>query len=109
MSMKTPLESKLAAAGIVGFMLSGVWSIAFAQDRTITVREVDVVPRRAEVNVRPDGGCMLTAYAEVSSPSVEPFFVRGQYPFNGPRCTAVKDAIAKAAKKDLGVGDGTDP
>lgn len=83
--------------------------VAVAQDRTITVREVDVAPRKAEVDVLADGGCMLTAYATIAAPSVEPRFARSQYVFNGPRCAMVKNAIITAAKKDLAVGDGSDP
>lgn len=82
---------------------------AFSQDRTVTVREVDVAPRRAEIDVLPDGGCMLTAIAVVGAPSVEPIFVRNQYPFNGARCTTVKNAILQAAKNDLQVGTGAAP
>lgn len=83
--------------------------IAIAQDRTITVREVDVAPRAAMVDVLPDGGCVLTAFATVASPSIEPVFTRSQYVFNGARCTTVKNAIITAAKKDLGCGDGSLP
>lgn len=86
-----------------------VGAYAFAQDRTLSVREVDVTPRKAEVDVLPDGGCLLTAYANVAAPSVEPRFTRSQYVFNGPRCTTVKTAIVTAAKKDLEVGDGSPP
>lgn len=82
---------------------------AFAQDRTITVREVDVAPRKAEIDVLADGGCLLTAYATISAPSVEPVISRTQYAFNGARCTTVKNAITQAAKNDLGVGTGAAP
>lgn len=92
---------------LIGLVLGG--ALALAQDRTITVREVDVLPRAAEVHILPDGGCMLTAYATVVSPSVEPTHTRAAHPFNGPRCTTVKNAIVTAAKKDLGVGSGADP
>ena len=83
--------------------------VSAAQDRTITVREQDVQPRKAEVDILPDGGCMLTAYATVVSPSVEPVFTRSQYVFNGSRCTTVKAAIVTAAKKDMQCGDGSLP
>lgn len=83
--------------------------LALAQDRSMTVREVDIAPKRAEIEVLPDGGCMLTAFAAVSPPSVEPYYVRTQYPFNGARCTTTKNAIVAAAKKDLQVGNGADP
>lgn len=86
-----------------------VAALAVAQDRTITVREVDVSPRRAEVEILSDGGCVFTGFADVSAPSVEPHYVRAQYPFNGARCTTVKNAIVTAAKKDLGCGDGSAP
>lgn len=82
---------------------------SMAQDRGMTVREVDVLPRKAEVDVLADGGCMLTAYATVAPPSVEPHHSRSQYAFNGARCTTVKNAIVTAAKKDLGAGNGADP
>lgn len=92
---------------VVGFFL-GV-SIAVAQDRTITVREVDVAPRKAEIEVLVDGGCLLTAYATISPPSVEPVMFRSQYAFNGARCTTIKTAIVQAAKNDLQVGTGAAP
>lgn len=91
------------------FILVSFAVAAGAQDRTITVREVDVAPVRAEVEVLPDAGCALTAFATVSPPSVEPIFVRSRYAFNGARCTSVKNAIVQAAKNDLGVGDGSAP
>lgn len=82
---------------------------AFAQDRTITVREVDVLPKEAFIRIQPDGGCMFFGTATVAAPSVEPVITRSAYAFNGARCTTVKNAIVAAAKKDLGVGDGSDP
>jgi hypothetical protein len=98
---------RMKRAIAVGLVLGAVF--ALAQVRTVTVREVDILPRKAEVDIRPDGGCLLTAYATVVLPSIEVPAIHAQYAFNGARCTAVKDAIVKAAKKDLGVGDGTDP
>ena len=86
-----------------------VGGVALAQDRTITVREVDVLPEHAEVFVQADGGCTLVAYASIVAPSVEPRFSRTQYSFNGTRCTTVKSAIVTAAKKDMQVGDGSLP
>lgn len=82
---------------------------AFSQDRTISVREADVSPTKAVVDIQPDGGCLLTAYAVVSAPSVQPLFSQSQYSFNGARCTTVKNAILQAAKNDLGVGTGAAP
>lgn len=101
------MRPKLAAAICLGFLLGGAY--ALAQDRTITVREVDIQPTAANISIRTDGGCVLTAYATVSAPSVEPVYSRSQYDFNGPRCTTVKAAIVRAAKLDLSVGDGTAP
>lgn len=100
-------HSKIAAALCLGFLFGGAY--ALAQDRTLTVREVDVAPQYGVVDIRSDGGCALTAFAVVSSPSIEPHFTRSQYIFNGARCTTVKAAIIQAAKNDLGVGDGTAP
>lgn len=83
---------------------------ATAQDRTITVREQDVLPKKGELDVLPDGGCLFTAYAEVVAPSVEPKFVRATYNVSGqPLCTTGKSKIVTAAKKDLSVGNGADP
>lgn len=83
--------------------------IAVAQDRTITVREVDVFPKEASIRILPDGGCQFSGFATIVAPSVEPLISRASYAFNGARCTTIKNAIVTAAKKDLGVGDGSDP
>lgn len=91
----------------IGFILGA--AIAVAQDRTITVREVDVTPREAFIRIQPDGGCQFFGVATVVAPSVEPVITRSSYAFNGARCTTVKNAIIAAAKKDLGCGDGSDP
>jgi hypothetical protein len=91
----------------LGFILGAV--VAMAQDRNITVREVDVQTLRAEIDVLPDGGCVLAAVAVVVPPSVAPVHSSSRYAFNGPRCATVKNAILAAAKKDIGVGSGTDP
>jgi len=93
----------------LGLPFAIAYRAALAQDRTLTVREVDVTPSYGVVDVRADGGCVLTGYAVVSAPSIEPRFTRTQYVFNGARCTTVKTAILQAAKNDLGVGDGTAP
>lgn len=90
-----------------GFILGA--GLAIAQDRNITVREVDVLPREAFIRIQPDGGCQFFGVATVVAPSVEPVIARSSYAFNGARCTTVKNAIVAAAKKDLGVGDGSDP
>jgi hypothetical protein len=92
---------------VSGFILGAV--AAVAQDRTITVREVDVLPREAFIRIQADGGCQFYGTATIVAPSVEPVTARSSYAFNGARCTTVKNAITAAAKKDLGVGDGSDP
>lgn len=84
-------------------------AVVFAQDRTITVREVDVLPQSALIRIMPDGGCSFTGYATVVAPSVAPVTQQSEYAFNGARCTTIKNAIVTAAKKDMQVGDGSLP
>lgn len=93
---------------LVPFILLGA-AISLAQDRTITVREIDVQPSSGLVEILPDGGCLLTAYGRIVSPSVTPTYVQSRYPFNGARCTAATNAILQAFKNDLGVGNGAVP
>lgn len=101
------MRSKLSAALCAGFLLGGAY--ALAQDRTITVREIDVQPRAGLIEILPDAGCLLTAYGTVTGPSVIPPFTQNRYPFNGARCTAATNAILQAVKNDFAVGSGAVP
>jgi hypothetical protein len=84
-----------------------IWASApSAQDRTLTVRESGVVLVGAEVRFVPDGGCAFIALA-ANDAGVD--VVPAAYPFNGARCTTVRNAALKAANLDLQVGDGTQP
>lgn len=100
------MRAKFAAVVLGLFFGAG---LAVAQDRTITIREVDVGPFRGEFDVMEGGVCVVTAYAKVAAPSVEPAHPRNRHPVDKALCAAVKKAIVTAAKKDLGVGDGSDP
>jgi hypothetical protein len=84
-------------------------AVAWAQDRTITVREIDIQPVRAVFEMVPDGGCLFSAAAIVVSPSVEHKHATAQYPFNGARCATLRNAILQAAKNDMSVGSGANP
>lgn len=83
--------------------------VAVAQDRTVSVNESSVVWVKTEI-VPPspdDGGCLVFVYAGNDAG----VFVSPQpYPYNGTRCTnVVRPDSLKAAKKDLGVGNGSLP
>jgi hypothetical protein len=82
---------------------------ALAQDRTVAVPEAGVVWLKTEI-VPPspdDGGCIVFVYASNDAGiSVTP----QPYPYNGNRCVnTVRPDSLKAAKKDLGVGNGSSP
>jgi hypothetical protein len=80
---------------------------ALAQDRTQAVPEAGAVWLKTEITPNPaDGGCFLLAYGgNDAGIAVSP----SQYDFGGARCTTVGSASLKAVKKDLRVGDGTNP
>lgn len=108
--MKRTLLIGIGLGLALGIGLSrGVVSTAEAQDRTITVREIDVQPRAGLVEVLPDAGVLLTAYCNVVSPSVVPPFTQNRYPFNGARAATAANAILQACKNDLQVGSGAAP
>lgn len=83
--------------------------VTLAQDRTQGVPEAGLVWLKTEI-VPPspdDGGCIVTVYASNDAGiSVVP----NAYPYNGVRCVNnVRPDSLKAAKKDLGVGNGAAP
>ena len=82
---------------------------ALAQDRTIAVPEAGVVWVKTELTPPSpdDGGCNVVVYAtNDAGVQVTPTV----YPYNGLRCTnTVRPDSMKAAKKDLGVGNGSVP
>jgi hypothetical protein len=80
---------------------------ALAQDRTQAVPEAGAVWLKTEITPNPaDGGCFLLAYgANDAGISVTP----SPYDFGGARCVTVGTASLKAVKKDLRVGDGSNP
>lgn len=88
-------------------------AIALAQDRTLNVPESGVVWTKTEIvpadldPSKDDGGCLVYVYARNDAGvQVSP----QPYPYNGNRCTnVIRPDSLKAAKKDLGVGNGAVP
>jgi len=82
---------------------------ALAQDRTQTVPEAGLVWVKTELTPPSpdDGGCNVTVWATNDAGiQVTPTV----YPYNGNRCVnTVRPDSLKAAKKDLGVGNGAAP
>lgn len=92
----------LAAALGLALAFAG---LAFAQDRTVTLREVDVRPVRAEIQYQPDGGCVFQGCAEVVGSGLEP---RCTISLNRPVCglAVLQTATERHGKRALGLGDG---
>lgn len=88
---------RLLAVAVVGL---AAW--AYAQN--CVPPEVSITVRSASVEFRPDGGCLVYAFANSGVPG---FAVESKpYPFNGARCNVARTAALAAAKLDFGTGDG---
>lgn len=79
---------------------------AWAQDKTVTIRETGVVATGGDISIQPDGGCLIVARGTNDAG----YEVHGsQYSFNGARCTTMKSALLQCLKNDFGVGNGAAP
>ena len=86
----------------------GAW-LAFAQDRSVSIRQRDLSLSKVEVSVLPDGGCAGEAHGAVSPPSVDIQAPRQLHPLSVADCAAMKAAGSKMLALDKGVGDGGRP
>lgn len=80
-------------------------TFAIAQDRSLTVLEVSVIPRGADITITADGGCDFHV-------RIDP--VADQKPARTRRapvalCTPLKASMLRAAKLDQSVGSGAAP
>lgn len=96
-------------------LLLVVSAVAFAQNATVQINEGDVVTDGVRIRFSAtDGGCSLTAYGSVQSPSVSPAYSPTEYPYNGARCRNLRDDALLAMKRDMrranvAIGDGGVP
>ena len=97
---------KLALPVVVCLSLAAALN-APAQNRTITVRPVDLDVTGGWVTILPDAGCALRPFVRRTLAGVQ--VNTTERPFNGPRCATVAAALEKAAFLDARVGDGGRP
>jgi hypothetical protein len=111
-------RSQMLAAGLiltvgvtVGEVLIGGGAEADAQTRPLSIDLRDVELRGAYVSILPDAGCAIRADYIHKAPLGElSVNIEAQdYAFGGARCTAAKDAMAKAAARDLKFTDAGTP
>jgi hypothetical protein len=111
-------RSQMLAAGLIlaagltaGEVLFGGGSEADAQTRPLSVDLRDVELRGAYISILPDAGCAIRAdyihKAPVGELSVN--VASQDYAFGGARCGVAKDAMAKAAARDLKFTDAGTP
>lgn len=100
------MKSFLAAVLVVA-------SVAVAQDKVIQVKESVVEVQQAHFEFTPDGGCsILPIITSDSRKKLTDAHVLAQFTRRQAApsvCQAVRGSAQKAAKLDLGVGNGAKP